>query len=222
MSKIPAFVQLDLLTLRPYYKSVFVLLATGSVFGLMQRDAYVMVAICMVYALILVTYPFTIGDKYTLDMLYATLAIRRSTIVYGRYALVVLLFVLVAICALLLTYGMASVLHFPFAWSAMSMLVAVFFVVFALAAAVQLPIFFKLGYTKAKLITYVPLVLVPLVVYLFSAFADTANLKGVSDQVILWTDAHRWLTYGLLVLAGMTILSISARISQRLYATREF
>ena len=31
MSKIPAFVQLDLLTLRPYYKSVFVLLATGSV-----------------------------------------------------------------------------------------------------------------------------------------------------------------------------------------------
>lgn len=222
MSKIPAFVQLDLLTLRPYYKSVFALLATGSVFGLVQRDAYVMVAICMVYALILVTYPFTIGDKYTLDMLYATLAIRRSTIVYGRYALVVLLFVLVAICALLLTYGMASVLRFPFSWSAMSMLVAVFFVIFALVAAVQLPIFFKLGYTKAKLITYVPLVLVPLVVYLFSAFGDTAGLKGLSDQVGLWTEAHRWLTYGILLLTGVTILSISARISQRFYAAREF
>ena len=53
------------------------------------------------------------------------------------------------------------------------------------AVEVQLPIFFKLGYTKAKLITYVPLVLVPLVLYLFSAFTDFTGLKELSDQVVL-------------------------------------
>lgn len=222
MSKIAAFVQLDLLTLQPYYKSVFAILATGSVFGIVQRDAYAMAAICLVYALLLVAYPFTIGDKYALDVLYGTLAIRRSTIVYGRYTLVVLLYAAVAVCAVALTYGMAMLLGFSFSWPAMTMLVAVFFLFFALAAGLQLPIFFKLGYTKAKLITYVPLVLVPLVLYLFSAFTDFTGLKGLSDQVVLWTESHRLLTYGLLLLAGLLVLASSALLSRRLYEQREF
>lgn len=222
MSKVTAFVQLDLLTLQPYYQSVFAILGVGSIFGIVQRDAYAMAAICLVYALLLVAYPFTIGDKYALDTLYATLAIRRSTVVYGRYALVVFLFAAVALFTVTLTYGMASVLGFPFSWSTMTMLVASFFLFYALAAAVQLPIFFKLGYTKAKLITYVPLVLVPLVLYLFSAFTDFTGLKGLSEQVSLWTTAHRGLTYTLLVLAGLLILASSARLSRRLYERREF
>lgn len=222
MSKVAAFVQLDLLTLQPYYKSVFALLATGSVFGIVQRDAYAMATICLIYALLLVAYPFTIGDKYALDVLYGTLAIRRSTVVYGRYALVVLLYAAVAVCTVALTYGMALLLRFPFSWPAMTMLVAVFFLFFALAAGLQLPIFFKLGYTKAKLITYIPLVLVPLVLYLFSAFTDFTGVKELSDQVVLWVENQRVLTYGLLLTAGLLVLVSSAWLSRRLYEQREF
>lgn len=222
MSKLTAFVQLDLLTLKPYLKSVVALLGVGAILGFVQRDAYAIVAICIVYVLLIMAYPFTIGEKNTLDMLYATLAIRRRTVVFGRYALTLLVFTVVTLLGVLLAYGMARLLGFPFAWPDMAMLVAIFFIVFALAAALQLPLYFKLGYAKARLLTYLPLALIPVVLYLFSLVNDAETIKPLIEQIAAWADANRGLTYLLSLSSGLLILAVSATIARRFYEQREF
>lgn len=222
MSKVVSFIRMDLFTLKPYYKSAFTIFGVGAIFGFVQRDAYAMAAICIMYALLLTAYPFTIGDKYELDMLYATLAIRRRTVVTGRYALVILLFCAVALVAVLLSYILARSLGYPFAWRDMAMLVAVFFLIFAMGVAFQLPLFFKLGYTKAKFLSYLPLVLVPLAFYLFGTFADMNGISGWGEQIAVWTEANRGAAYTLLLGAGLLLLSASVQVSNRVYAQREF
>lgn len=222
MAKLTAFVRLDLLTLKPYYLSMFALLGVGAILGFVQRNVYAIVAINMTYVLLLTAYPFTIGEKNTLDMLYATLGVRRSTVVLGRYTVALLLFVIVTTLGVLLSFGMANLLGLPFSWPDMAMLVALFFVVFALAAAFQLPLFFKLGYTKAKLLTYLPLVLVPVVLYLFTLVNDAANVKHLYEQGATWAQANRGLTYLLSLMIGMALLATSEAVASYFYVRRDF
>jgi hypothetical protein len=222
MSKTISFVRLDLLTLKPYYRSAWALLAVGVILGVVQRDVYTMAIICMIYVILLISYPFTIGDKNGLDTLYATLAMRRAHVVLGRYALSAMLFAAVALFSVVLAFGMARVMTLPFSWSLMMVVVAGAFAFFSLAAGIQLPLFFKLGYARARFFVYLPLVLVPAVIYLISLFATSSGWSVGAEQVLLWAEAHSALACAGLLVAGLVVLGLSSAVARRFYLRREF
>jgi hypothetical protein len=132
---------------------------------------------------LLISYPFIAQEKSNLDALYTILSITRKTVVLGRYFSILLLnlcclafsFVFAKLgvlgakaAGIFQTGGRGSLAPF-LALSAL----------FILIQAVQLPIYFKLGYAKAKFMSIVPYAVL---ISGYSAFISLSKDSGVAAE----------------------------------------
>jgi hypothetical protein len=167
-----------------------------------------------------VTTPFAVSEKSNIDALYVTLSIRRQAVVLGRYLFALLFNVFAGVLAWVVTNLALSVMGVEiFLQEAFMTVIAMFFVC-SIIQAVQLPIFFKLGYMKAKFLSYLPFI----GLFALSAFIltflnnDNYNLSGV----IAWAK-NNLLSASLIGLAiWAAVMSISIMASLSVYKKREF
>lgn len=221
MKNLLYFVRLDLLTLKPYIKSMFVLLAISIIIGAVQRNVYVAVLVLLIYVLLVDSYPFSISEKAGLETLYSVLPIRRCTVVNGRYLTLVVLLLIAALLSLPIALGLALVLGLSISWQILAVVLAAGFLFCALGASLQLPLFFWLGYERARLPAYLPLLLIPTGIYLLSILVDPQQGIAAIERVATWVSAHFVLLIASLVVCGILFLIISAFISRRTYLRRD-
>lgn len=164
---------------------------------------------------LLASNPFAADERGRLDTLYATLPITRRGIVVARYLALMVLYVLVALLGtaaaivVLVKEGKALDLQMLAAVNVVSLLI------FALALAVQLPFFFSLGFTRARLMTFIPAALVV-------GGAALASQLGLLNQTDLVKDVSRnlnslWISAPLVVAA---VVAASIVVSAVRYGRR--
>jgi len=188
---------------------------------IMSADMSAGVGIGVMLATMHTGYPFIVGEKSNMDALYVTLAVGKKTVVLGRYLFTLLFnicFVLAASLVSMLVvlaytaFGQGS----PAAVSGGVLLVMP--LLFMAMQAIQLPLYFKLGYTKAKFVS-----MVPFFALMVGYFAFTGYLGGIAgvDEALanVFADASTYFIVGVVFLA---VVFVSYRLSLVFYRRREF
>jgi len=224
MSKTLSFIQLDFLTIKSILSVrtvfYFVVVVLISVFGIIRID----VATGMLLSLgaLFATYPFNISEKNNMDLLYTTLSIKRNDVVRGRYLYALLIAVLVGIVAIIMSFVIPTIMERDVNISGMIVSLIIMFVVFSLILAIQLPIFFKLGYAKAKLVFYLPFMILPI------GFVLIQNLLGYLVDYNTIGNVVEWFGENIVVgsLVGIVIwfvlMCLSYVLSLTFYKKRDF
>jgi hypothetical protein len=229
MSKLKAFVRLDFMTVKPYFtaKNLLIFGAVAMFLSAVNGTVQMSLGIGFMLGTLFISYPFAIGEKSNMDALYATVSIKRKTVVLGRYLSTFLL----NICAIAFSFVFAA---FGVAGARLTNIfqsnsggdsLALIFALsglLILIQTIQLPIFFKLGYTKAKFMSVVPFALF---MGCYAAFMSISKESGALAQVtstltnILSNNA---LTIILAALLLALAVCVSYNLSLAFYKKREF
>jgi len=224
MNKTLSFIRLDFHTVKPYLttKNLLIFVAVALIFLIGNKSTSGATGMLMAYAAIYATYPFILGEKNNIDVLYTTLPIRRKTVVLGRYLFALIIDMATGLFTLAFSLVVLSVMQTDFSVVESVAAMLVIFTVFSIMQAIQLPIYFKLGYTKAKFLAYLPFVVLPLAVFaasnLFADFISIQQLEAAFD----WFAAHVLLMALAGVVMWIGIQALSYRISLSFYEKRDF
>jgi len=224
MSKILLFVKLDFITVKPYLtiKNLFVLLIAVTALSINNAAGGVLLGIVMAFALMYSSYPFAVGEKNGIDQLYATLPIGKRNVVLGRYGFVVALDVMSGIAACIFLFIMQTALQRTFNLQETLLTVLVLFAVYTFLQAIQLPIYFKLGYAKAKFLAYLPLAVFPLVTISVGTRFSEVDWILLVENALAWISDNQFFAVAVSVIVWTAIMSVSCGISLSFYKKREF
>lgn len=157
MSAVARVAQLDLRTVRPYRTQMLIMLVMAPLLGALWRQPTVVPVILVVMGSIVAAYPFAIGEKNDLDTLHGVLPVRRRSVVVGRYWFAVVLAALAGAAGSVVGLGLAALVGEPYGWPEAGYLMVAAFAVFAVLVAFQFPVYFALGYTRARLMSFLPI-----------------------------------------------------------------
>jgi hypothetical protein len=161
-SKLIDFVRLDFITVKPYFtvKNLVIYAACALLLAVTSGNVASAIGVGMMLGTLFVGYPFALGEKCNIDTLYSTLALDRGSVVSGRYVFTLM----VNLCAVVFSAGLSTVGLFVAGvfksagalgtdafWSTLALSV-----VFIVVQAIQLPIYFRLGYTRARFVSLLP------------------------------------------------------------------
>ena len=221
MNKSIAFVKLDLVTVKPYltWKNLMIFTAVGLLLVVTSGSGLTAIAMVMAYAALYVSYPFAVGEKNGIDALYVTLSIKRNTVVLGRYLFMLFVDIVAALFAYAFACLVLTVMQKEFNALETLLVTGGLFWAYSLIQTVQLPIYFKLGYAKAKAIAYLPFVGLPLAVILLSSFLKShLPMEQVLDYF-----ASNPIMIALIVAGVWTVaMLLSFRVSIIGYNKRDF
>ncbi|PPF43357.1 hypothetical protein C5B85_13610 [Pseudoclavibacter sp. AY1F1] len=154
-----AFTRFDL-TSWAFKKQTLLLLAFIALIGIVLPIPGMAIAASALVTSLILSAPFLGDERDRLDTLYGVLPISRSTVVVGR-ALSVLLFGLAAVAvATAVTFVMAWVRNRELAPELLIVSYAAAFAIVGLAVGVQLPVLFRVGYTRGRFMVYVPVIVI--------------------------------------------------------------
>lgn len=174
--------RLDFYTIRQYlgFRQLGLFLLIAFVLCYMNGSSGFSIGILMMYGLFYTAYPFAIGEKTKMDLLYASLPLQKKTLVFGRYLFALLINLGSGVIAFLFTFVTALVLRQDFIFGDTAAAIVGCFFLFTLVEAMQIPFYFKLGYTKAKLVVFLPLLVVPAALF---GLLQLAQERGLVDQM---------------------------------------
>ena len=224
MTKALSFVKLDFLTIKPYLtaKNILILLIVTGSLSLNNTAGAVIVGIVMAFALMYSSYPFAVGEKNGIDQLYLTLPMNKKNIVLGRYGFAVALDLLSGIVACGFLFVLQTIFRQTFNLQETLFTALVLFVVYTFFQAIQLPIYFKLGYAKAKFLAYMPIAIFPLVTIVIGSRFSEVDWVSLVNNIFTWISTNQILATAIVVIAWFAIMFISYSISLRFYKKREF
>lgn len=217
-----SFVRLDLITIKPYLTLknflIFGVSALFVVYG--TKTSVTALGILMGFGTLYITYPFAVGEKNGIDSLYVFLGIDRNTVVIGRYVYALIINLAFCLFALVITLAVSLIMRYPFSFTDNILILIILFFFFSFSQFFQIPIYFKLGFSKARLLAYVPFLIIPLIVVfvgqLYPLFMDKL------DSFLIWITDKPIIIVGLLLVFWLTSLYISVHLSQKFYQKREF
>ena len=208
MNDVVKMARLDLRVILPYRRQALILLAIAPVLALQTHDPRSVLPASVVYGSMLVSSPFAAADKYDLATLYGALPVARSRVVAGRYAFAFVYFLAAAAVGLVLTLAVGAVLGVTVTVPELGLLVAVSLALFALVVALQFPLYFWLGYNKARLLAMLPFVVLFVVVAALLPSLKTATVPPAGSAATAC------------VVVAAALAAASFAISRRLHARR--
>jgi hypothetical protein len=128
----------------------------GFVFGLGTKSFNVLITFFSAGTLTMTSYTFSVCEKNKLETLYSVLPISRKMAVAGRYLFNVVflsVFSAVELCILLVMNGVFSL---GYRNLEIITLDCIIFALVIVMISVQFPLYFALGYNKARLIGFLP------------------------------------------------------------------
>lgn len=156
---------------------------------------------------------FAIDESGRLDTLYATLPTSRSAVVTGRYATVLTLWAAVTAVAVVATTIAPLVRGRSFEGGLLLPMIVTGFGIVAFTLSLQLPLFFAIGYTRAKPFRYVPVAIVTIPVWIIGQLGllptDLADDLGSAPVLAA------------IVIGGLVLLVASACVATVLYTRRQ-
>lgn len=221
MKKTLLFVGMELRSLKPYRVSILILLILAVGMGFFFRSPNMLSSYLMFVLILLMTYPFSIGEKNRLDTLYSTLSINRKTVVRGSYSFALMAEVAFIVLAILFSWIMSLFIRVKFDIAEILFPISLLSGVFSLLVAIQFPIYFKYGYSKAKILAFIPLFIVFLGTIQFPLLIRLLGIKfSWIDTSFLVSDIPIYI-FVVPFIFGLVLLWLSCLLSCRLYAKRD-
>jgi hypothetical protein len=215
---------LDYITVKPYLtvKNFIIFAAVATIMLITNNSAAASIGALMAFAALYASYPFVICEKSNMDVLYTTLSIKRNTVVLGRYLFALTLDVFAGLFAFIFSFVVMTAMQNGFDVIDSLSTILIIFLVFTVIQAVQIPIYFKLSYTKAKFLAFLPFIVLPLAILagskLFSDAFSFEKLTGLFERF-----AAAPLTTALIGgVIWLAIMFASYKMSVSVYKKREF
>jgi len=208
------FVKLDFYTVKPYFKSMMFLPVIALIIGLVMKNLYFMIIMIAGYSWMISTYPFSIGEKFNLDVMYSALPGSRKRIVNARYLYFILLYWVAGIMSICIAYVVHLLTGLEFEILQGILIVISVFPLASLIAGIFYCAMFKFGYLKARFVNLIPIVLIFLGGELLSTFVKESlmDIDQISPAFIITIS----------IVVGILILYISKIISQKIYQKKDF
>lgn len=219
MEKVCKFAKLDLFMVKPYLKRYMLLLFAVSIPVIITtKNIYMMSFIAMFYGVIMVSYPFALSEKNNIENFYGTLSLKKRNIVNGRYIFTLGTMIFFTILSYIIMIVGNVILKQGLEYSELLFVLVTGFFMSLILVSLQLPAYFKLGYTKGKIFTYVPFFVIAIGVSLLGSLMreSTEKFKAIAAYI----ENNPVMVRIFLILCGLLIFEISNIVSQRLYINR--
>ncbi|KNY04031.1 ABC-2 transporter permease [Microbacterium sp. GCS4] len=207
-----AFTRLDLMSWLPRRQSLLPLAFIVVVGILLPVPGMAIVASAFVTSLML-SAPFLGDERDHLDTLYGVLPISRRAVVTGRALSIVLYGIIAMAVATVTTLVVAAARGTTVAPEVLGLGFAAAFAVVGVAVGVQLPVLFRVGYSRGRLMVYAPALLL-------AAGAWISQTFGLVDGDVIGAIPPA-LGLGVCVAVGVVGLVVGVAVAVRLYSTRE-
>lgn len=160
MTTVFNMVKLDFFTLKSQFA---VYLTVPAVIGMfcMMNSSILFLSITAAWLILIVnTNLFAIQEKYGLERLYSSLAITKRTFILGRYLFTIFNFLIGFVVSMAMSLSVfvfnGRIMNVYEVFSAFCLSLFVFSIVLA----VQLPIYFRVGYSKGRYLSLLPFIAV--------------------------------------------------------------
>lgn len=150
-----AFARFDLQSWLPRTQTLLPL-AFIAVVGIVLPVPGMAIAASAIVTMLLVSAPFLGDERGRLDTLYGVLPVSRRSIVVGRMLAILVLFVIAAAVANATTLVVAAVRGGSPDPQLLLIANAAAFALVGLAVGLQLPVLFRIGYSRGRLMAYAP------------------------------------------------------------------
>lgn len=223
MPSLFAMARLDYLTVKPYI-TVKKLLIIGAITFMLQLstgNSAAAVGIVMIPCMQYISYPFSLAERDGLDTLYATLSLQRHIVVWGRYLFAFLLNLCSGAITFGLVAGLSALLQKSVNFTEMFLTTVIILGFYSVIQAIQLPMYFKSGYAKAKFAVYLPLAGLPAIIMVFSKFLDTSAIRDLLSGLLVWIQTERLAAACLAGLLWLALMGVSGCISIAFYRKRD-
>ncbi|MCW5954187.1 MAG: ABC-2 transporter permease [Propionibacteriaceae bacterium] len=216
MSHLPAQVALELWVLRPFARQ-FVMLSGIAVLFVSFHDAGPAMAVAM--AALTGSYGFAITETAHLETLFATLPSTRRDVVVARYLVITGILLAAGLLGVVVDAIKAAVTGQPWSLGGTLAVVAMSFAVAAAVIAIQFPFFFRLGYLRARFLTFVTIAAVAALIVALVVLASTSGVAPGWLEAMAHISTIGFTVGGMLV--GFGFLIASAALSVHLYAQKD-
>lgn len=206
-----AFIRLDLLSWLPR-KQTLLPLAFIAVVGMMLPVPGMAVVASAVVASMMISAPFLADERGHLDTLYGLLPISRNKVVLGRATALLVYYVIAFAIAVLTTFVVASARGDAIPLELIGVALAASFGFIGLAMALQLPVLFRIGYTRGRLVAYAPALVIAGLLWL----NQTMDLVEIEGELL----PPIGLVIGSLVIGALGSVA-GVVLAMRMYGTRE-
>lgn len=211
---ISTFTRLDLSSWFPRTQTALTLLLTVAVGVLLPVPGMAIVASALITSL-MVSAPFLGDERGHLDTLYGVLPVSRSTVVIGRSLSIIAYYLVAAALATIVTVISAVVRDGQVEIEVLLIAHAAALAFVGLSMALQLPVLFRIGYTRARLMAYAPAFVVAGLAWLLQATGAHVPVQEAFNSVPVATIS------GIGALIGVVGIICAIIVSSRLYRTRE-
>lgn len=211
---ISAFTRLDLSSWFPRTQTLLTLLFVVVVGVLLPIPGMAIVAAALVTSL-MVSAPFLSDERGRLNTLYGVLPVSRRVVVIGRALSIIAYYLVAAALATSVTVISAIVRSGRIDTELLLVAHAAALAFIALSMALQLPVFFRIGYSRGRLMAYAPAFVVAGLAWLLQATGTHINVGDAFEAIPVMAIA------GAGALIGVVGIICAIIISARLYRTRE-
>ncbi|MFZ7131158.1 MAG: ABC-2 transporter permease [Eubacteriales bacterium] len=198
--------KLDFYTMKSQFAMYLILAMIVLLFAFMGSSAIVLSITCSWFVALMSSNIFAIQEKDNLNRLYGSLSVNLKDVVLGRYIFIFLNYIISFFMIIVLYFGFVLFQNEEMNLQEVLLGFSLSFLIFSVIVGMQMPIFFKMGYTKAKIWSLLPFLAVMALV-IIPSFVDA--LSGIvefmmSNKIVLIISA---------ILASCIIQFISYNIS---------
>lgn len=211
---ISAFTRLDLSSWFPRTHTLLTLLFVVVVGVLLPIPGMAIVAAALVTSL-MVSAPFLSDERGRLNTLYGVLPVSRGVVVIGRALSIIAYYLVAAAAATIVTVVSAVVRGGRIDTELLLVAHAAALAFIGLSMVLQLPVFFRIGYSRGRLMAYAPAFVVAGLAWLLQATGAHVQVGDAFEGVPVMAIA------GAGALIGVVGIACAIVISTRLYRTRE-
>lgn len=186
MTRSSKITKLDFFIMKSQWISYVSLVTVILLFGLMGSSITVLCITGAWFIALMATNIFAIQEKNHLDRLYGSVCVSLNEVVLGRYIFVFLNYLVAMFAIIILYFGFVLCRKVTFDVPDIMLGLGLSFLVFSTIAGIQMPLFFRMGYTKAKLWSFIPFAVVMLLVVLptfISALAGVIHFAQSNNGI---------------------------------------
>ncbi|MDF2700055.1 MAG: hypothetical protein K0Q49_1611 [Haloplasmataceae bacterium] len=212
MGNITKSARLEMLFFKTYFKQYLLILITPVIFAVFNKSLLTGVNFTMCITAIMSNMTFDFTEKSNLSKLYGLIPVKRKHIVLGKYLFVMIL----GLITFIITFILSSItLYFlnvnidstEISFSLFGLIAFVFF------TAIQIPLLYKYGATKARLVMNIPFIGIVGIVGLLKLI-DSIKVQNILNNYALFI-------VSMIILLTLILECFSMYLSVKIYKIKE-
>lgn len=214
MSNVFMSMKLDYYILKGNYK-IFLLFAylIGTALGVLTKFTYMTGMIVLLISAVSGTTIFQLYERNNLNKLYGMLPLKKSETVLGRYIYTLLFGIINGIVSGALTYIFSFILKSSLSPLAFSASLSFGFLYYCFVIAIEFPILFRFGFSKAYMLTTLPMYLIFVLGLVISKNIDFNNISQGMNQMIGYFTSNPAMVWVIGIVAGLILVFVSCVLS---------